>query len=87
MNWEEVLTWQAEVTDAIDREEEEIMAYKAIERVLLVRRDQARQLERAFELKEIDTYLATIQLLVKMKQLLIKQWEAQFRVIAHGICS
>ncbi len=87
MNWEEVLTWQAEVTDAIDREEEEIMAYKAIEQVLLVRRDQAKQLDRVFELREIDSYLANINLLVKMKKLVIKQWEAQFRIIAQGICS
>ena len=85
MEWDQLLSWQAEVTDAIDREQGEIIAYKAIEKVLLVRRDKARQLDRLFEVHEIESQLASIHLLMKLKQLMIKQWEDQFRMLVKGI--
>ena len=87
LEWDQLLSWQAKVTDEIDREQGEIIAYKAIEKVLLVRRDEARQLNRLFEVSEIDSYLASINLLVKLKQVMIKQWEAQFQSVVQRISS
>lgn len=87
MEWDQILSWQAEVTDAIDREQGEILVYQAMEKVLLVRRDEARKLDRLVEVREIESYLTNIKLLVKMKQLMIKQWEAQFSMVVQGLIS
>lgn len=87
VKWDDWLSWQAQVTDAIDREEQEIKTYQALEKWLLVRRDHALQSDQFMELQEIDSHLANVKLLVKMKTLLIKQWEAQFRMAVQTLFS
>jgi hypothetical protein len=87
VKWDEWLTWQAHVTDAIDQEEMEIVNYKTLAKQLLVRRDTALQKERSQELFEIDLYLASIYFVVKMKKHLIEQWRLQFKMSAEGLFS
>lgn len=85
LDFEKWLSWQAEVTDAIDREQMELRTYQAMEKVLLVRRDQAVKQDRELEVQEIESQLLQLKLLQKMKALLIEKWEMQFRLTAQSL--
>ncbi|MEW9670661.1 hypothetical protein [Ammoniphilus sp. 3BR4] len=85
LDFENWLSWQAEVTDAIDREQMELRTYQAMEKVLLVRREEAVKLDRELELREIESQLLQVKLLQRMKTLLIEKWEMQFRLTAKSI--
>ncbi len=87
LDFEAWLSWQAEVTDAIDREEMELRTYKTMEKLLLVRRDRAEQLERVIEVQEIDTQLFQVRMMQRLKALLIKRWQTEFHQTARTLFS
>lgn len=87
LDFEQWLSWQAEVTDALDREEMELRTYHTMEKLLLVRRERAVKMDKEMELEEIDVQILQVRMAQKVKALLIKQWETQFRQTAKALFS
>ncbi|RXT04846.1 hypothetical protein [Ammoniphilus sp. CFH 90114] len=85
LDFEKWLSWQAEVTDAIDREQMELKAYQTMEKMLLVRHERAVQLDREYELREIEGQLIQLRLMQRMKTILIEKWETQFHLTAKSL--
>ncbi|HJV45584.1 MAG TPA: hypothetical protein VJ824_07640 [Bacillota bacterium] len=78
IEWDKVLSWQAEMTDAIDREEIELRAYQSIEQMLLAQRKHAVETACYKDLDRIDTYLAEVNARLKLKMLLVHHLKFQF---------
>lgn len=79
IEWDQVLTWQAQMTDAMDREELEIRAYQSLEQMLLAHRKQAIELDHVRDLDMIDTYLVQVNVILNLKTLLLNHLKFQFR--------